>query len=539
MQPSVPEPIRDPRIQQLLENYSVDPTDQRTFRMLEEHLFLAGAWSQLAGVYECRIAALDSKEPEWADLMLRLGRLSAERLGDPSAARRRYEEIVQSQPSHREAMATLRRQCTDMGDLGSALQLAGEEEQLDLPPPERAAMLAEVGDLYRRLGVPAEARRRLDDALALDPSCDAVLAGAAALAEDEQRIEEAIGLHEARIHGLTGGARTEVMEHLARLLPETEEERICSLLSEVVRADPDRREAHERLIEIELSHSAWERVDELQRALSRLLDDGERARLSLEAARLQLEQANNLESALHWLERADEATRDDPAVLQLRAQVFRRTGQTAELIETLERQLALQSGTPTELLELAALYEREGQPEAAAQRLQGHLAQHPQDREALALLDRALARSQRDSERAEVLERRVALSTDPEEAAPLCVELGQVFEKLPEKQSAAEHAYRDALERVPGYDPAAKQLEQLLIRQQRVEELEEFLELHATQATTVAHRAEAWCKLGVLRLQTPATRTAPASLTCGRSNATPTSARLSTACGASPRSAAT
>ncbi len=144
MQASVPEPIRDPRIQRLLENFSVDPIDVPTFRMLEEHLFLAGAWSQLAGVYECRIAALDSKEPEWADLMLRLGRLSAERLGDSIAARLRYEEIVQSQPSHHEAMVTLRRLCTDMGDLGSALQLAGEEEQLELPPRERAAMLAEV-----------------------------------------------------------------------------------------------------------------------------------------------------------------------------------------------------------------------------------------------------------------------------------------------------------------------------------------------------------------------------------------------------------
>ncbi len=194
----MPEPIRDPRIRRMLENFSVEPTDLPTFRVLEEHLFLASAWSQLAGVYECRIAALDAKEPEWANLMLRLGRLSTERLGDPSASRRRYEEIVQSQPSHHEAIVTLRRLCTDMGDLGSALQLAGQEEQLELPPRERAAMLAEVGDLYRRLGVATEARRRLDDALALDPSCDTALAGAAALAKDERRIDEAVQLHEAR-----------------------------------------------------------------------------------------------------------------------------------------------------------------------------------------------------------------------------------------------------------------------------------------------------------------------------------------------------
>ena len=81
MQPSAPEPIREPHIQRLLENFSVDPTDLPTFRMLEEHLFLAGAWSRLAGVYECRIAALSEEAPEWADLMLRLGHVVAERLG--------------------------------------------------------------------------------------------------------------------------------------------------------------------------------------------------------------------------------------------------------------------------------------------------------------------------------------------------------------------------------------------------------------------------------------------------------------------------
>ena len=504
MQASVPEPIRDPRIQRLLENFSVDPIDLPTFRVLEEHLFLASAWSQLAGVYECRIAALDSKQPEWAHLMLRLGRLSAERLGDPSAARRRYEEIVQSQPSHHEAMLTLRRLCTDMGDLGSALQLASQEEQLDLPPRERAAMLAEVGDLYRSLGVAAEARRRLDDALALDPSCDPALAGAAALAEDERRIDEAIRLHEARLDGLSGGARTEVMEQIAGLLPESEKERIRSLLREVVRASPKRRAALERLIEIEKSFGSWERVDELQRSLWRLLDEDERRCLALEAATLQLEKADDLEAAQHWAGRAGEVAGSDPDVLELRAHVFRRSHCSAALIETLVRLLEGQGGTRQQSLELAELYEREGQSEAAAQRLQVHMEQHPTDREALALLDHALARSGQDVTRKEVLKQRIAQCTDPEDGARLCTALGALFQDSLQDPSAAERAYRDALDRLQGYGPAAHRLQQLLQEQQRVEELAAFLEVYAAQAATPAEKAQAWCKLGALRLQAPA-----------------------------------
>ena len=328
MQVSAPEPIRDPEIQRLLESFSVDPIDLPVFRMLEEHLFLAGAWSQLAGVYECRITAIGEEDPAWPDLMLRLARVLEERLEDSSAARRRYEQLIEQQPGNAEAMARLRRLCTEIGDLSAALQITETEEQLELPPSERAALLAEIGDLWRRLGDTAGARKRLEQALRLDSGCDAALAGSAALAEDERRMDEAILLHERRLDALTGAARTDVMEHLATLVPKGDTARIRALLREVIRASPDRRGALERLIEIEQANVAWDRVDELQRALWKLLEPEERARLAQSAATLQLEEAGNVESALHWAAQAHEVAGNDPAVLRLRARILRRAGQT-------------------------------------------------------------------------------------------------------------------------------------------------------------------------------------------------------------------
>ena len=65
------DPERDQRVRRMLDHFAVDPADTPTFEALEEHLFLAGAWSRLAGVYEARISVLGPREPQRADLLLR------------------------------------------------------------------------------------------------------------------------------------------------------------------------------------------------------------------------------------------------------------------------------------------------------------------------------------------------------------------------------------------------------------------------------------------------------------------------------------
>jgi len=70
---------------------------------------------------------------------------------------------------------------------------------------------------------------------------------------------EAVRLHELRLDGLRGAARVEAMEHLADLLPPAEHARLRTLLREIVREEPERRSALERLAELERSAGAWQR----------------------------------------------------------------------------------------------------------------------------------------------------------------------------------------------------------------------------------------------------------------------------------------
>ena len=108
----------------MLDQFALDPADTPTFEALEEHLFLSGAWSRLAGVYEARLSVLTRPDSQRADLLLRLAELLSERMRDVPGARRRYEELLRAQPQHPRGLAGLRRLYAGCGELSAALQIA-------------------------------------------------------------------------------------------------------------------------------------------------------------------------------------------------------------------------------------------------------------------------------------------------------------------------------------------------------------------------------------------------------------------------------
>ena len=495
------EPAIDPGVEQRLEAFSAEPSDARAFASLEEALYVAGAWSQLARLCECRVGALPDGSAERAAVLLRLARILDERLDDAAAAKLRYVELLNRSPGHAEALAALRRLHTRQGALSAALQIAELEEALDLSPRERARVLGEVGDLWRDIGEHSEAEIRFDEALGLDPGCDAALTGAAALAEDRGDHDEAIRLHERRLERLRSGPRAEALERIASLLPEGDENRARALLGEALRESPERLSAHQRLLELERERGEWARVDELYRNRFKLLRQREELlALALEAAELLLG-SGEFERSLQWLDRAQGVAPDSTRLLQLRARACRRTGETRGLIQALERLAKLEppTGVGVLALELAALHEREGNGERAVEWLHAHLEHEPGDPEALAILDRCLARLGQHAERSLVLERRGGLAVDSAERLELLLELGDLQAGPERDPETAEGTYRRALALDSGHAEAAGRLEQLLRKQSRTEDLVRFLEQSARELSGEPC-ARAWCSLGEARL---------------------------------------
>ena len=65
-------PEQAERIQRLLQGFATNPTDARAFRTLEEHLYLAGAWTELANVYDCRLSVLPPTGAERAEVLTKV-----------------------------------------------------------------------------------------------------------------------------------------------------------------------------------------------------------------------------------------------------------------------------------------------------------------------------------------------------------------------------------------------------------------------------------------------------------------------------------
>jgi tetratricopeptide (TPR) repeat protein len=488
-----------PTLQRLLDGFAVEPTDAKAFRTLEQSLFEAGAWSQLAGVYELRLSVLAPEGLERTQVLLRLASLLEDRLGDRPAARRRYEEALRSEPMHARALAGLRRLHTREGSLTAALQIGEMEESLELAPAERARMLGEVGDLWRVVGEAGEAQRRFEDALRLDGTCEPALAGAAALAEARGDHAAALRLHERRLFQLRGPARAEALERVAALLPEGNERRMRDLLREALREGSDRRGPLERLIALERRLRAWNGVEELSRRLFELVEEPqERLAIALDSATVALDEADDPARALAWLELAAGIDSADLRVWKLRARSVRRAGDTNALLPVLERIAELEGASPVLALELAVLCERANDLPRAVHWLEQALRCDPRDAEALTVLDRCLARLGRDAERADVLARRIEVSDAPAERGALALELGDLCAGALEDPDAAELAYRRSLAEQPGAG-AEERLQELLRKLGRIPELARLLEERATSAGDPALAAGAWRALARLR----------------------------------------
>ncbi len=168
---TAPPDAHDQRIDALFARFSERPTDLSIFLELERELRAAGRHLHLAGAYEVRLQSL--RDPgERSDLLLTLAEVLDSDLRAPRAALKRLKEARALTPQHPEVLRRLRQLLVRQGDAMAALQIAEDEERLELPPVDRAAMLVETAQLWTVLGEQSEVRSRLEEALRLDPNCE-------------------------------------------------------------------------------------------------------------------------------------------------------------------------------------------------------------------------------------------------------------------------------------------------------------------------------------------------------------------------------
>jgi tetratricopeptide (TPR) repeat protein len=491
------------------ERFLADPGNRRAFEALEESHFVSGEWDALVSLYEHRLSAPDlaGAPRERARLLFRLGQIWGDRRGDLDHAAECYRRALQGDPTCHPALAELRRIHASRGQWDVALQIAEAEATQEMSSGERAALLAEVGEIWRvQLMDPEQALAHFEKALDYEPEHAQALEGAARAAHALDRPRRAAELWERLVEQQQAPSRAASLVAWAGLLTGAlgETERAAELYRRALDDDPRNRDALQALAAIaEASNQYTLLVDLHERRFELTADAEQRAEIALAAAHLCLRQLDDAEAARRWLGRAVDLDTGDPRVYRALAEVERERGDEAALRRALEQQVACSGERPSIscLLELASLQSDAGEDELALASLQRALDLTPEDALVVEALSETLARLERHEDLVDCLERRAALAaTDPTTCASVLGELGTVHEQRLGDLESARSAYERAMHADPTSPSVAASLERIYRKTEAWDSLRESFE-QLGRSGPREQRPTNLCKLGALLLE--------------------------------------
>jgi tetratricopeptide (TPR) repeat protein len=382
-----------------------DPGSRASFELFEEQYFLSGSWSELTDLYRQRIAdaSLADDAAERARLMVRLGRVLEERVGDEDGAIAVYRECATLAPDRRPPLKRLRRLYKRRQSWATVLQVAELEIEATRDPTERALLHQEMSDIWEQeLGDPEQAEQLR--ARARDE------AGSAQNPESQQGGGQPASVERARALAEQGRTEQAVAVLRERLEVESADVAALDLLLSILETSGRHAELP-KLLERRASHATdaptlaaiLVRLGQLHETL---LDDPDAARAAYERAM-----------------GADPASREAGAAL---ARCYQAHESWDALRMLLEARIAhapadLQAGLLCELADLHA--DRLDDPEAAAAAWQRALAIDPRNEPARAALEKRNTRTGEPGVDNALAERLAALEADGAGTSPNAVRL--------------------------------------------------------------------------------------------------------------------
>ena len=427
-----------------------------------------------------------------------MGELSEERIGNEDQAVRFYRDAIELDPFHTPALHALGRKLAERGQWGELVKLL-ELELSGLKAPElRARTAFRMGEVYEnRLLSPDKALAAYEQALGSDPDFRPALDGRARLlsqARDYKRMVEELEREASTARDPTMAIAALLRQGELWRFELDDRGRAVQCFEAVLERDPSHLGA---LLELESLYSelgAWESLAGVYTTESRVLaDPGARIAALRELARLQdakqlvtPEQLRQTYFAILQLEPADMG-----ALLALEQLAL--ASNDVQLLAHVDAKLGAAVEDPALVAShhtrLAESLEAAGDASA----LEVYRAALARDAENLAAtrgLSRIATRSRDAALLEEAAEREARVSRDVEAAARLLVRAAGLRAGQGDGEGAA-HALERALELNPEHEPAAQQLEQMLLAAGQVDRLLDTMIL-AAQAAKGERMAALW-----------------------------------------------
>jgi len=475
-----------------------------SFRQAEQACFRDGQWDELIALYRRHLASdrVQMDPTATVAILFRLGQILEERTGDTEAAAEAYRAATQIDSSHSGALGQLRRIHTRRREWDAVRELSQFELSIALEPYERVSVHVELGTLEREeLGDTHAAERHFTRALDIDATRLDALIGLARVRADQHAHAEAAALWERVVEQQSGPDRATALIALGELLTGAlqEPERAAEYFRRALADDPRSTAAVAALIQDAQTRREWGALDDLfERAFNLATNDTDRSRAALAASQLQLAQMDNPAAARLWLERARQADAPALEVASVAADIERRAGNPASLIDILEQWIQVAPNAALQL-EVANLWRAAEDDERALTHLQGAHQGSPDSPEVAAALDACLRRLDRHSERIELLERRAALSDSPADKAARLAEIARLQDDALNEPEAALDAWRHCFAVDPLHEEATHELVTRLGKAEDWTALRDVLE-RACEEGPLGPRAEWLCQLGELVL---------------------------------------
>ena len=491
---------------------------------LDRVLWRLGRWGELADVL-VREADVAESDAQAADLLFRLGDVRESQLKDLPGAVDAYRSVVERQPRHGAARASLERLLgtadseraaiidtleplyESENDWGRLTDLLGAKLAVIIDRTERAA-------IYQRIAKLAEARlgdgvRALDAAggwLAEDPGSGEALGELDRLAAQQGRWTEVA----ARVQGIASAHEDEALP-LWMYLGTVQLDRLgdatgaAASFAAALALDDEHAPALEALERIHRSRGDLPSLAQVQARRADLAFDPRRKQvLWTEVADLR-ERLGDTDGAIAAWEAVIDLADDDRLPLTRLAAIHERRGDKRALVTTLGRHARI-AGDQTEekalRVRIAQLEGELGDPGAAATAWQAVLDLDPSDGAALAALEDVHGKAGDWMAVQDVLTRRLDLAGTSSEKTAVLARMARIAERERGADDDAIGHWYAILDLDNAQLGAYGELERLLARAERWHDLEELLErraeLHGTlgdsdaEIQALARAADIW-----------------------------------------------